>query len=91
MENPQVGWIAAIIIGGIAGWLAERFMQSNMGVLMKYSARGNWRCNRELAFRNARPEAWWLGRLWRSRFRPGLYLNLRSACDPRFIKERRVA
>ncbi len=29
-----VGWIAAIIIGGIAGWLAEMFMKSNMGVLM---------------------------------------------------------
>jgi uncharacterized membrane protein YeaQ/YmgE (transglycosylase-associated protein family) len=33
MEN-QVGWIAAIIIGGIAGWLAEQFMRSNMGMLM---------------------------------------------------------
>ncbi len=29
-----VGWIAAIIIGGLAGWLAEQFMKSNMGVLM---------------------------------------------------------
>lgn len=34
MENAGVGWIAAIIIGGIAGWLAEQFMKSNMGVLM---------------------------------------------------------
>ena len=34
MENAGVGWIAAIIIGGIAGWLAERVMSSNMGVLM---------------------------------------------------------
>lgn len=34
MENPQVGWIAAIIIGGVAGWLAEMFMKSNQGVLM---------------------------------------------------------
>jgi uncharacterized membrane protein YeaQ/YmgE (transglycosylase-associated protein family) len=23
MEEQQIGWIAAIIIGGIAGWLAE--------------------------------------------------------------------
>jgi uncharacterized membrane protein YeaQ/YmgE (transglycosylase-associated protein family) len=30
----EVGWIAGIIIGGIAGWLAERFMKSNMGLLM---------------------------------------------------------
>jgi uncharacterized membrane protein YeaQ/YmgE (transglycosylase-associated protein family) len=34
MKDPQVGWIAAIIIGGIAGWLAEQFMKSEMGLLM---------------------------------------------------------
>ena len=34
MGDPAVGWIAAIIIGGIAGWLAEQFMKSNMGILM---------------------------------------------------------
>ena len=35
MENDAtVGWIAAIVIGGIAGWLAEQFMKSNMGLLM---------------------------------------------------------
>ena len=34
MEDHQIGWIAAIIIGGIAGWLAEQFMKSNMGLLM---------------------------------------------------------
>ena len=35
MENDAtVGWIAAIVIGGIAGWLAEQFMKSNMGILM---------------------------------------------------------
>ena len=34
MEGAQVGWIAAIIIGGIAGWLAEQFMKSNMGLFM---------------------------------------------------------
>jgi uncharacterized membrane protein YeaQ/YmgE (transglycosylase-associated protein family) len=32
--DAGVGWIAAIIIGGIAGWLAERFMKSNMGMIM---------------------------------------------------------
>jgi uncharacterized membrane protein YeaQ/YmgE (transglycosylase-associated protein family) len=32
--DAGVGWIAAIIIGGIAGWLAEQFMKSNMGLLM---------------------------------------------------------
>ena len=35
MENDAtVGWIAAIIIGGIAGWLAEQFMKSDLGMLM---------------------------------------------------------
>jgi uncharacterized membrane protein YeaQ/YmgE (transglycosylase-associated protein family) len=34
MDDTQIGWIAAIIIGGIAGWLAEQFMKSNMGMLM---------------------------------------------------------
>ena len=34
MEGQAIGWIAAIIIGGIAGWLAEQFMKSQMGILM---------------------------------------------------------
>ena len=34
MDETQVGWIAAIIIGGVAGWLAEQFMHSNMGMFM---------------------------------------------------------
>jgi uncharacterized membrane protein YeaQ/YmgE (transglycosylase-associated protein family) len=34
MEDQQVGWIAAIVIGAIAGWLAGRFMRSSMGPLM---------------------------------------------------------
>ena len=34
MEGQAIGWIAAIIIGGIAGWLAEQFMKTNMGLLM---------------------------------------------------------
>lgn len=34
MEEQGIGWIAAIIIGGLAGWLAEKFMKSDMGLLM---------------------------------------------------------
>ena len=34
MDDNQLGWIAAIVIGGIAGWLAEQFMKSEMGILM---------------------------------------------------------
>ena len=33
MNDPQLGWIAAIIIGGVAGWLAEQFMKSDMGLV----------------------------------------------------------
>lgn len=29
-----VGWIAAIIIGGFAGWFASMFMKSNTGVFL---------------------------------------------------------
>ena len=32
MNDPQVGWIAAIIIGGVAGWAAELFMKGDMAV-----------------------------------------------------------
>ena len=34
MNEAAVGWIAAIIIGGVAGWLAEQFMKSEMGLVM---------------------------------------------------------
>jgi uncharacterized membrane protein YeaQ/YmgE (transglycosylase-associated protein family) len=34
MDVNGVGWVAAIIIGGLAGWLAEMFMKSNIGILM---------------------------------------------------------
>ena len=34
MDVNGVGGITAIIIGGIAGWGAEQFMKSNMGLLM---------------------------------------------------------
>jgi uncharacterized membrane protein YeaQ/YmgE (transglycosylase-associated protein family) len=34
MEDQAIGWIAAIVFGGIAGWLAEQFMKSDMGLFM---------------------------------------------------------
>jgi uncharacterized membrane protein YeaQ/YmgE (transglycosylase-associated protein family) len=33
MEQAGIGWIAAIFIGGVAGWLAEKVTASNMGLL----------------------------------------------------------
>ena len=29
-----VGWILAIILGGLAGWIAEKVMRSDMGLMM---------------------------------------------------------
>ena len=34
METAGIGWIMAIIIGGLAGWIASRFMKSGTGILM---------------------------------------------------------
>jgi uncharacterized membrane protein YeaQ/YmgE (transglycosylase-associated protein family) len=34
MVDQEIGWIAAIVIGGIAGWLAEQFMKSDTGLVM---------------------------------------------------------
>ncbi|ABM45440.1 hypothetical protein X471_00093 [Bartonella bacilliformis str. Heidi Mejia] len=34
MENVQIGWVTAIIIGGLAGWAAQYFMKSQTGVLL---------------------------------------------------------
>lgn len=34
MEGQAIGWIVAIVVGGVAGWLAEQFMKSQMGLLM---------------------------------------------------------
>ncbi|WP_315928003.1 GlsB/YeaQ/YmgE family stress response membrane protein [Mesorhizobium sp. SP-1A] len=34
MDVNGVGWVAAIIVGGLAGWLAEMVMKSNMGIFM---------------------------------------------------------
>jgi hypothetical protein len=37
MDDRAIGWIAAIVIGGIAGWLAEQFMKSDTGLLRQIS------------------------------------------------------
>jgi uncharacterized membrane protein YeaQ/YmgE (transglycosylase-associated protein family) len=48
MPEAEIGWIAAIIIGGLAGWLAEMFMKSGTGILMNIilgivgAALANW-------------------------------------------------
>lgn len=32
MDDQQIGWLSAIIVGGFAGWLAELMMKSNQGL-----------------------------------------------------------
>ncbi|TWG50071.1 MULTISPECIES: GlsB/YeaQ/YmgE family stress response membrane protein [unclassified Aminobacter] len=34
MDDAGIGWIAAIIIGGLAGWIASSFMKSDTGIFM---------------------------------------------------------
>ncbi len=34
MEDAQIGWIAAIIIGGLAGWIASGIMKTGTGIFM---------------------------------------------------------
>ncbi|SED47271.1 GlsB/YeaQ/YmgE family stress response membrane protein [Rhodobacter sp. 24-YEA-8] len=34
MDNESIGWIAAIIIGGLAGWIASSFMKSDTGIFL---------------------------------------------------------
>ncbi len=33
MEEQQLGWFAAIIVGALAGWLAEKAMKSDQGLI----------------------------------------------------------
>ncbi len=33
-NSAEIGWIGAIIIGGLAGWFAEMFMGSGTGILL---------------------------------------------------------
>jgi uncharacterized membrane protein YeaQ/YmgE (transglycosylase-associated protein family) len=32
--GAEIGWIGAIIVGGLAGWLAEMFMKSGTGIFL---------------------------------------------------------
>lgn len=32
MGEAGIGWIAAVIIGGLAGWIASNFMNSDTGI-----------------------------------------------------------
>ena len=54
-----MGWIAAIIVGALIGWIAEKVMKSDMGLLMNIiigiigSSLGRWLFGSILGFDSA--------------------------------------
>jgi len=34
MDDTSIGWVAAIIIGGFAGWIASALMKSDTGIFL---------------------------------------------------------
>jgi uncharacterized membrane protein YeaQ/YmgE (transglycosylase-associated protein family) len=48
MQEAEIGWIAAIVVGGLAGWCAEMFMKSGTGIFVNIilgiigAALANW-------------------------------------------------
>lgn len=34
MDEQNIGWFAAIIVGALAGWLAEKVMKSDQGLIV---------------------------------------------------------
>jgi len=34
MNEHQIGWLTAIIVGAFAGWIAEKLMKSDQGLFM---------------------------------------------------------
>jgi uncharacterized membrane protein YeaQ/YmgE (transglycosylase-associated protein family) len=60
-----VGWIGAIIVGGIAGWIAERVMQSDMGIIANVilGIVGALFLNAVLRFLNVVPPDGWIAQL----------------------------
>jgi uncharacterized membrane protein YeaQ/YmgE (transglycosylase-associated protein family) len=60
-----VGWLGAIIIGGIAGWIAEKVMESQMGIIANIllGIAGALVLNAILAAFHVIPPTGWLGQL----------------------------
>ncbi len=60
-----IGWLGAIIIGGIAGWIAEKVMESRMGVIANIALgiTGALVLNAILAAFHVIPPSGWLGQL----------------------------
>jgi uncharacterized membrane protein YeaQ/YmgE (transglycosylase-associated protein family) len=61
LGQPGVGFIMAIIIGAIAGWLAEKFTRSDMGLLMNIvmGSSGLWSATSCFGFSASESTAFW--------------------------------
>ena len=60
-----VGWFGAIILGGLAGWIAERVTSSNMGIISNIilGILGAVVLNGILALLNLVPSNGWIAQL----------------------------
>ena len=63
MHDAEIGWIAAIIIGGIAGWLAEMFHEERHWHAHQYRAGHRRCCSGQFPVRNLWRRARWVVRL----------------------------
>ena len=63
MPEAEIGWIAAIIVGGLAGWFAEMFMKSGTGILMNICSWHRWRSIGQLAVKSSGGRTRWMARL----------------------------
>jgi uncharacterized membrane protein YeaQ/YmgE (transglycosylase-associated protein family) len=65
MEDAGIGWIAALFVGGFAGWLAEKLTGSRMGLITNIvlgiigAGVGSWL----FGLVGVKPAAGWLGYL----------------------------
>jgi hypothetical protein len=83
MEEHQIGWIAAIIIGGIAGWLAEQFHEERNGASDEHRARHRRGRCRQLAAGLPWYQLRWLARLFDRWFYRSLHPNRGRSDDQR--------
>ena len=87
-----VGWIMTIILGGLAGWIAEKIMKSDMGLIgnIILGIIGAVVLNAVLRGLSIVPPEGWIA-ADRRRHRRRLHPDFRLAADPRPQIERRAS
>ena len=79
MEDAGMGWIASIIIGGIAGWVAEKPTRSNMGLIINSAGNDRGRSGRMAVQPRRHPACGGMAGLSHRRDRGGVSAHLRHA------------